>query len=170
MLARGCLWCWVSVPGSDSPFISLSYFSAYPHHCLPISPLSPSFSLPLRASLAHLSVRIYPSLTCSPPGQHHTPLGSPGVRSGEYQEVLPGPRARRDGSADEGTAALTASPPPPPQVALLETNPYLLALTIIVSIVHSVFEFLAFKNGKGGTLGPVRGRGGLGTRGCVVGG
>lgn len=36
----------------------------------------------------------------------------------------------------------------PPQVALLETNPYLLALTIIVSIVHSVFEFLAFKNGR----------------------
>uniref|UniRef100_A0A8B9ZWN0 CLPTM1 regulator of GABA type A receptor forward trafficking n=1 Tax=Anas zonorhyncha TaxID=75864 RepID=A0A8B9ZWN0_9AVES len=26
------------------------------------------------------------------------------------------------------------------------TNPYLLALTIVVSIVHSVFEFLAFKN------------------------
>lgn len=41
-----------------------------------------------------------------------------------------------------------------PQVALLETNPYLLALTIIVSIVHSIFEFLAFKNGRGGTLGP----------------
>lgn len=37
------------------------------------------------------------------------------------------------------------------QVALLETNPYLLALTIIVSIVHSVFEFLAFKNGELGT-------------------
>ncbi|KAM4754913.1 LOW QUALITY PROTEIN: putative lipid scramblase CLPTM1 [Cyanocitta cristata] len=34
----------------------------------------------------------------------------------------------------------------PFQVALLETNPYLLALTIVVSIVHSVFEFLAFKN------------------------
>ncbi|NWZ88495.1 CLPT1 protein, partial [Poecile atricapillus] len=32
------------------------------------------------------------------------------------------------------------------KVALLETNPYLLALTIIVSIVHSIFEFLAFKN------------------------
>ncbi|XP_078097868.1 putative lipid scramblase CLPTM1 isoform X2 [Mustelus asterias] len=32
------------------------------------------------------------------------------------------------------------------KVALLETNPYLLAITIIVSIVHSVFEFLAFKN------------------------
>ncbi|XP_031953785.1 cleft lip and palate transmembrane protein 1, partial [Corvus moneduloides] len=32
------------------------------------------------------------------------------------------------------------------KVALLETNPYLLALTIVVSIVHSVFEFLAFKN------------------------
>lgn len=29
---------------------------------------------------------------------------------------------------------------------LLETNPYLLGLTIIVSIIHSVFEFLAFKN------------------------
>lgn len=34
------------------------------------------------------------------------------------------------------------------QVALLETNPYLLALTIVVSIVHSIFEFLAFKNGE----------------------
>lgn len=31
---------------------------------------------------------------------------------------------------------------------LLETNPYLLGLTIVVSILHSVFEFLAFKNGK----------------------
>lgn len=31
---------------------------------------------------------------------------------------------------------------------LLETNPYLLGLTIIISILHSVFEFLAFKNGK----------------------
>ena len=30
----------------------------------------------------------------------------------------------------------------------METNPYLLALTVIVSIVHSIFEFLAFKNGK----------------------
>ncbi|CAH8592965.1 unnamed protein product [Dicrocoelium dendriticum] len=30
--------------------------------------------------------------------------------------------------------------------ALVETNPYLLALTVIVSIVHSVFELLAFKN------------------------
>lgn len=39
----------------------------------------------------------------------------------------------------------------PPQVALLETSPYLLALTIIVSIVHSVFEFLAFKNGRHGS-------------------
>lgn len=34
------------------------------------------------------------------------------------------------------------------QVALLETNPYLLGVTIVVSIVHSVFEFLAFKNGR----------------------
>ncbi|XP_019851794.1 PREDICTED: cleft lip and palate transmembrane protein 1 homolog [Amphimedon queenslandica] len=30
---------------------------------------------------------------------------------------------------------------------LLDTNPYLLGLTVIVSIIHSVFEFLAFKNG-----------------------
>ncbi|CAK8688501.1 unnamed protein product [Clavelina lepadiformis] len=30
--------------------------------------------------------------------------------------------------------------------AILETNPYMLGLTVIVSIVHSVFEFLAFKN------------------------
>ncbi len=34
------------------------------------------------------------------------------------------------------------------QTTLLETNPYLLGLTIAVSILHSVFEFLAFKNGK----------------------
>jgi len=30
--------------------------------------------------------------------------------------------------------------------AFLETSPYLLALTVIVSLTHSVFEFLAFKN------------------------
>ncbi|CAH1792887.1 unnamed protein product [Owenia fusiformis] len=29
---------------------------------------------------------------------------------------------------------------------LVETNPYLLGMTIIVSLIHSVFEFLAFKN------------------------
>ena len=33
------------------------------------------------------------------------------------------------------------------KTTFLETNPYLLAVTIIVSIIHSVFEFLAFKNG-----------------------
>lgn len=32
--------------------------------------------------------------------------------------------------------------------ALLETSPYLLAITVAVSILHSVFELLAFKNGK----------------------
>ena len=32
--------------------------------------------------------------------------------------------------------------------ALIETSPYLLALTLIVSLLHSVFELLAFKNGK----------------------
>lgn len=31
---------------------------------------------------------------------------------------------------------------------LLETNPYLLVLTVIITLVHNVFEFLAFKNGK----------------------
>ncbi|XP_022659783.1 cleft lip and palate transmembrane protein 1 homolog [Varroa jacobsoni] len=30
--------------------------------------------------------------------------------------------------------------------ALLDTNPYLLGMTVVVSLVHSVFEFLAFKN------------------------
>ncbi len=30
---------------------------------------------------------------------------------------------------------------------LLDTNPYLLGLTMIVSLVHSVFDCLAFKNG-----------------------
>ena len=70
-------------------------------------------------------------------------------------------------SLGRGPAVLTAISPPPPQVALLETNPYLLALTIVVSIVHSVFEFLAFKNGRGGPQGPVRGHGGLGALGCV---
>jgi hypothetical protein len=31
--------------------------------------------------------------------------------------------------------------------ALLETSPYLLVLTLLVSLLHSVFEILAFKNG-----------------------
>ena len=31
---------------------------------------------------------------------------------------------------------------------MLETNPYILGVTIVVSLVHTVFEFLAFKNGK----------------------
>ncbi|GMT17825.1 hypothetical protein PFISCL1PPCAC_9122, partial [Pristionchus fissidentatus] len=30
--------------------------------------------------------------------------------------------------------------------ALVETNPYLLAITVVVSLLHTVFEFLAFKN------------------------
>lgn len=30
--------------------------------------------------------------------------------------------------------------------AMLETNPYILAMTFVVSVVHSIFEFLAFKN------------------------
>lgn len=31
---------------------------------------------------------------------------------------------------------------------LIETSPYLLGLTMFVSIIHCIFEFLAFKNGK----------------------
>jgi uncharacterized membrane protein len=31
--------------------------------------------------------------------------------------------------------------------ALIETNPILLGLTFVISLLHSVFEFLAFKNG-----------------------
>ncbi len=34
------------------------------------------------------------------------------------------------------------------QRALVETNPYLLVVTIVVSIIHTVFEMLAFKNGR----------------------
>lgn len=74
-----------------------------------------------------------------------------------------GSRGRRAALAREGAAAVSPGrghgrahrhcPHPHPQVALLETNPYLLALTIIVSIVHSVFEFLAFKNGRVGPWG-----------------
>lgn len=31
---------------------------------------------------------------------------------------------------------------------LVETNPYLLGLTAVVTLLHTVFDFLAFKNGK----------------------
>ena len=40
--------------------------------------------------------------------------------------------------------------------AILETNPYLMAMTVAVSLLHSVFEFLAFKNGQLLTTAPVR--------------
>ena len=32
--------------------------------------------------------------------------------------------------------------------AFLETNFYLLVMTFVVSILHTIFEFLAFKNGE----------------------
>jgi hypothetical protein len=32
--------------------------------------------------------------------------------------------------------------------AILDTNPYLLGLTFLISVLHSIFEFLAFKNGE----------------------
>lgn len=34
------------------------------------------------------------------------------------------------------------------QRVFLEGNPYLLAITMVVSLLHSVFDFLAFKNGQ----------------------
>jgi hypothetical protein len=34
------------------------------------------------------------------------------------------------------------------QRVFLEGNPYLLAVTMAVSLLHTVFDFLAFKNGK----------------------
>lgn len=34
------------------------------------------------------------------------------------------------------------------QRVFLEGNPYLLGITMVVSLLHSVFDFLAFKNGE----------------------
>lgn len=31
---------------------------------------------------------------------------------------------------------------------LMDTNPWLLGLTMVVSLLHSLFDFLAFKNGN----------------------
>jgi len=42
----------------------------------------------------------------------------------------------------------------------MDTNPYILGLTVIVSIVHSIFEFLAFKNGEEDKCVHVHGMGG----------
>ena len=33
------------------------------------------------------------------------------------------------------------------KLMFLETNPYLLGLTVVVSLLHTVFDTLAFKNG-----------------------
>jgi len=30
----------------------------------------------------------------------------------------------------------------------MDTNPYLLGLTMVVTFLHTIFEFLAFKNGQ----------------------
>lgn len=35
---------------------------------------------------------------------------------------------------------------------LSDTNPYLLGLTFAVSMLHMVFDFLAFKNGNEGSV------------------
>ena len=34
------------------------------------------------------------------------------------------------------------------QRMLIETNPWLLGLTVFVSLLHTIFDFLAFKNGS----------------------
>jgi hypothetical protein len=44
-------------------------------------------------------------------------------------------------------ASTTASPGEEFKVMLLNTNPYLLILTFVVTILHSVLDFMAFKNG-----------------------
>lgn len=142
------------------PFVSVA---------LPPLPRIPPLSLHLSPSLSMhplpTSVPTCPPGACSP-GQHSPPLGSPqrlGLwgMSGSSGGETGGSWRRRIVRPARGWAG-AHSHPPHPQVALLETNPYLLALTIVVSIVHSVFEFLAFKNGRGGTL-VLRGRGGPGT-------
>jgi hypothetical protein len=38
------------------------------------------------------------------------------------------------------------------QRVFLEGNPYLLGITMIVSLLHSIFDFFAFKNGKLGLV------------------
>ncbi|XP_067943747.1 putative lipid scramblase CLPTM1 [Watersipora subatra] len=58
-----------------------------------------------------------------------------GMRNQWYNQLL------GDGGADQSDAEQDAL-----KQTLLDTNPYLLALTVSVSLVHSVFEFLAFKN------------------------
>lgn len=34
------------------------------------------------------------------------------------------------------------------KLMLSDTNPYLLGLTVVVSLLHTIFDVLAFKNGK----------------------
>lgn len=58
------------------------------------------------------------------------------AQGGALGSILYGESA--DGGMDEDQDSL--------KEAMLDTNPYLLAITFAVSIVHSVFEFLAFKN------------------------
>ncbi|KAF6021837.1 CLPTM1 [Bugula neritina] len=58
-----------------------------------------------------------------------------GMRNQWYSQLL-GDGGGEQSDAEQDTLKQT----------MLETNPYLLALTVGVSIVHSVFEFLAFKN------------------------
>jgi hypothetical protein len=55
----------------------------------------------------------------------------------KWSQMLGGEMAGQDEGDDEQDTI---------KQALLETNPYLLGVTVIVSLVHTVFEFLAFKN------------------------
>lgn len=62
------------------------------------------------------------------------------TQGGPLGSLLYGEGAGGDGGMDEDQDSL--------KEAMLDTNPYLLGMTFIVSVVHSIFEFLAFKNGS----------------------
>jgi len=84
---------------------------------------------PINATLSHLNL----SLTFS-----HLQLWkwqlylSQGMKNQWYANVF------QDDTSDEDQDTIKRT--------LLDTNPYLLVLTVIITLVHNVFEFLAFKN------------------------
>ena len=109
MFAWGCLWCWVSVPGSDSAFISQLFLSLPPSLSPHLSSVSiflpPSPCIPRPPLCAHLPIS---DLLSSRPAPHSA--GKPRGQVWGISQVLLGPRARRDGSANEGTAAVSPRP------------------------------------------------------------
>uniref|UniRef100_A0A7E4VGE1 Cleft lip and palate associated transmembrane protein 1 n=1 Tax=Panagrellus redivivus TaxID=6233 RepID=A0A7E4VGE1_PANRE len=75
------------------------------------------------------------TLTFSPISMFKWQLYSSQQQQGEWSKMLNG-GGEDDESADQDML----------KQALLETNPILLAVTVVVSILHTVLEFLAFKN------------------------